>query len=78
MEFHPALKKQQRTGMGMDQNRILDHCDRLAQRYDEEHGHGATLNLKDELGLGSGRFNEELSTDEVRKLDQELAARLDH
>jgi len=54
---------------------LSDRFEQLSQRYDEQHGAGATLRLKDELGLGGRLFNEELTILELRTLLQEIEAR---
>lgn len=60
----------------MDQDDVLDRFNDLAERYDALHRPGAWLRLKDELGLGSGPFNERLTTEEIRDLNSAMEERL--
>lgn len=54
----------------------IDRFHELRETHDEIFGPGSTLELKDELELGTGRFNEELTTEEILELNQELEDRL--
>lgn len=60
----------------MDHDHLTERFEDLKGRYDALHRPGATRRLKDELDLGSGLFNDRLTTDEVEELIQELEARL--
>lgn len=60
----------------MDQDAVVSRFEKLRQQYDDLHRPGAWLRLKDELGLGSGVFNDRLTPTEVEKLNQELEIRL--
>jgi len=60
----------------MAQDNALNRFDHLAERYDALHRPGAWLDVKNELGLGSGPFNDQLSTAELQELNEELEHRL--
>lgn len=60
----------------MTHNDVVDRFHRLKERYDALHRPGATRRLKDDLGLGSGPFNDHLTREEVATLNEELAERL--
>lgn len=60
----------------MDQGKPIKTFRELSRRYDHLFGPGAALELKDKLELGCGRFNVELTTEEIRELNQELEDRL--
>lgn len=55
-------------------NASLPHSS--SRTSDHLFGPGAALKLKDELELGRGRFRDELTTEEVGELNQELEERL--
>lgn len=57
----------------MDDDTPLERFRDLKERYDAKHGRGAVLDVKDELGLGSGTFDDQLSTEELERLNAELA-----
>lgn len=61
----------------MDKDDLIDRFHNLKERYDALHRPGATRRLKDELDLGTGPFNDQLTTDEVEELIQELEAQLE-
>lgn len=60
----------------MGDDNPVERFHELRQQYDEKHGRGAALDVKDELELGSGTFNDQLTVDEVEELADELALRL--
>lgn len=60
----------------MEQDQAVERFRQLSQRYDTLHQSGAWLRLKDNLGLGSGPFNDELTTKELEELNKELEVRL--
>jgi len=61
----------------MDPDHMVERFERLSERYDALHRPGAWLDVKNELSLGSGPFNDHLTPDEVEALTEELADRLE-
>ncbi len=60
----------------MDTDDEIERFHELSKAYDQLFGPGKAIDLKDELGLGRGRFNDELTTEEIRELNEELDDRL--
>lgn len=60
----------------MDHNTLIERYEKLKEQYDTLHRPGAARRLKDELGLGSGPFNDRLTIEEVEELIRELKERL--
>lgn len=56
----------------MSEDNAVERFHRLSRQYDAKHGRGAALQLKDELSLGSGPFNDELTPAELHRLNEEL------
>lgn len=61
---------------GMNHDDIVEEFNHLSKQFDKLHQPGAALQVKEELRLGSGPFNDELTTPEVEALNVELAKRL--
>ena len=77
MEFHPRIKPLHIQAVAcMNEDELAAQFEQLSQRYDEQYGTGATLRLKDELGLGHGQFNEVLTIDDIETLLCELSRRI--
>lgn len=60
----------------METQEILSRSKELREQYDALHRPGAWLELKDELGLGNGPFNDRLTTTEIQDLNDVMEERL--
>lgn len=60
----------------MGEDRPLKRFEALAERYDNLHRPGAWYDLKNELGLGTGPFNDQLTTAEIQELNDAMEERL--
>lgn len=60
----------------MEQDIVVERFEELRERYDELHRPGTWLDLKDELGLGGGPFNDRLTTAEIQDLNHAMEERI--
>lgn len=60
----------------MDTDEILERFHQLSKQFDELHRTGASLQVKEDLQIGSGKFNDKLTITEVEVLTAELEKRL--
>lgn len=60
----------------MDHDDLIERYERLKERYDALHRPGVTRRLQDELGLGSGTYNDRVTVKAVEELIWKLEERL--
>lgn len=60
----------------MDRDEIVARFHQLSKQFDELHQPGAALEVKEDLQLGSGKFNDRLTIDEIQELNHVIEKRL--